>query len=138
MIGVVVAALIVAVDQLSKYVVLKRVISGRSVRVRSLLRIGVAANRVGGESRRRWVGHVILLALIVAIVVYLNADVHLFQNGLAQAGLGAAIGGAVSNLFDRFWRLRVIDFIDFGFWPAFNFADVAILFGLTLALLHVR
>jgi len=72
------------------------------------------------------------------LVVYLNVVAHLFQNDLAQTGSGAAIGGAVSNLFDRFWRLRVIDFIDFGFWPVFNFAYVAIVFGLMLALLHVR
>ena len=79
MIGVVAAALIVSVDQLSKSIVLNRV-GGRSVRVGSLLRIRVAANRVGDKSRRRWIGHAILLALIVAFVVYLNVGAHLFQN----------------------------------------------------------
>src|SRR5208337_5534378 len=119
-------------------IVLKRLVGGQSVRVGSLLRIRVVGNRVGGKSRRRWIGHAILLVLIIAFVVYLNVVAHLFQNGLAQTGFGAAIGGAVSNLFDRFWRLRVIDFIDFGFWPAFNFADVAIVFGLMLVLLHAQ
>ena len=108
------------------------------MRVGTLLRIRVAVNLIGDKSRRRWISHAILLTLIVAFVVYLNVDAHLFQNDLAQTGLGAAIGGAVSNLFDRISRLRVIDFIDFGFWPIFNFADLAIVFGLALALLHVR
>jgi signal peptidase II len=137
MIGVVAAALIISIDQLSKYIVLKRVVVGRSVRVGTLLRIRVAAN-LADKSRRRWIGHAILLTLIVAFVVYLNGVAHLFQNDLAQTGLGAAIGGAVSNLFDRISRQRVIDFIDFSFWPIFNFADLAIVFGLALALLHVH
>jgi signal peptidase II len=98
----------------------------------------VAANPIRDESKRRWIGQSILLFLIIAFVVYLEVVVHLFQNDLAQAGLGAAFGGAVSNVFDRFFRLRVIDFIDFTFWPAFNFADLAIVLGLALALLHVR
>jgi signal peptidase II len=137
MIGVVAAALIISIDQLSKYIVLKRVVVGRSVRVGTLLRIRVAAN-LADKSRRRWIGHAILLTLIVAFVVYLNGAAHLFQNDLAQTGLGAAIGGAASNLFDRISRQRVIDFIDFSFWPIFNFADLAIVFGLALALLHVH
>lgn len=138
MIAVVMTALIISIDQLSKHIVLKRVVDGRPVSVGHLLRFRVAANLIADKSRHRWTGHVILLTLIVAFVLYLNVNAHLFQNDLAQTGLGAAIGGAVSNLFDRLCRLRVIDFIDFGFWPTFNFADLAIVFGLALALLHVR
>jgi len=137
LIGVLAGVSIITIDQLSKYIVLKRT-DARPVRFGSLLRIRIAANRVGDKSRRRWIGHGILLALIVAFVVYLNVYAHQFENDLAQAGLGAAIGGAVSNLFDRFWRLRVIDFIDFGFWPSFNFADVAIVFGLAIFIWSIR
>ena len=136
-IGIAAPALIIAIDQLGKYIVLKRVGIDGSVRVGSLLRIQVAANR-SGKTRRSWKGHVLLLALIVAIVVYLNVHTRFFQNDLAQIGLGGAIGGAESNLFDRIWHLRVIDFIDFGFWPPFNFADVAIVLVVALIVWSIR
>ena len=138
MIGVIVGALVILIDQLGKYIVVRRVGLGGSIRVGSLLRIQVAANQVEGASRRRWAGHALLLALIVAIVVYLNVHTHFLQKDLAQIGLGGAIGGAASNLFDRVWRFRVIDFIDFGFWPPFNFADVTIVLGVALVVWSIR
>jgi signal peptidase II len=75
-----------------------------------------------------------MLALIVGIIVYLIWVGHFFESELVRAGLGSAIGGASSNMFDRFWRRGVVDFIDLGFWPAFNFADVAIVLGVALGL----
>ncbi len=58
----------------------------------------------------------------------------LFQSHFAQVGVGAALGGATGNLYDILLRRAVIDFIDFGFWPVFNLADVAIVFGVAVAL----
>jgi signal peptidase II len=54
-----------------------------------------------------------------------------------QVGLSAALGGATSNLIDRFRHGAVIDFIDLGFWPVFNLADVAIVFGLAAVFLSL-
>ena len=56
-----------------------------------------------------------------------------FANPLAASGLGAALGGAAGNLTDILRRRLVIDFIDLGWWPVFNLADVAIVGGLALA-----
>ena len=39
---------------------------------------------------------------------------------------GVFLGGVIGNLVDRLMRGVVIDFIDLGFWPAFNIADAAI------------
>ncbi len=39
---------------------------------------------------------------------------------------GLFLGGVVGNLIDRMAHSYVIDFIDLGFWPAFNVADAAI------------
>ena len=133
LIGIILFLFTILIDQLSKQIVLKQV-NRRSVRVWSMLRIQVTANRVNDKSRHRLVAQAVLLTLIVAFVVSLNILAHFFENDLTQAGLGAAVGGAVSNLFDRFWRRRVVDFIDFSFWPTFNFADVAIVFGLVFAI----
>lgn len=56
-----------------------------------------------------------------------------FQGQVSQIGLGLALGGAAGNLVDIWRRQSVVDFIDLGWWPAFNFADVGIVAGLLLA-----
>ena len=53
----------------------------------------------------------------------------------AAVCLGVMLGGAVGNLTDRLFRDHsgaVIDFIDFGWWPIFNVADVALVCGAIL------
>jgi signal peptidase II len=56
-----------------------------------------------------------------------------FQSAGALCGLGLALGGAAGNLLDILRRRHVVDFIDLGWWPVFNVADVAIVAGLALA-----
>ena len=46
--------------------------------------------------------------------------------------LGLLIGGSVSNLVDRVRLGHVTDFIDFGWWPAFNLADSFIVIGVAI------
>ncbi len=59
-----------------------------------------------------------------------------FQGRVSLIGLGLALGGAAGNLLDIWRHQSVVDFIDFGWWPAFNFADVGIVAGLLLAFWH--
>jgi lipoprotein signal peptidase len=56
-----------------------------------------------------------------------------FQSLPGQIGLGLAFGGALGNLLDILQHKFVIDFLDLGWWPAFNLADVGIISGLVLA-----
>lgn len=57
-----------------------------------------------------------------------------FQSRVSMTALGLAFGGAASNVLDLAKRRHVVDFIDFGWWPVFNLADVGIVAGLALAL----
>lgn len=59
-----------------------------------------------------------------------------FQGSASLVGLGLALGGAAGNLVDIWRHQAVVDFIDFGWWPVFNFADVGIVGGLLLAFWH--
>lgn len=50
--------------------------------------------------------------------------------------LGIILGGAIGNLIDRLRQGYVTDFLDFGPWPVFNVADMAVVFGaIALAIL---
>jgi signal peptidase II len=48
------------------------------------------------------------------------------------------LAGAFSNLIDRFCFGCVVDFIDFKFWPVFNFADSFIFFGALILAIQIN
>lgn len=83
------------------------------------------------DSARALLVLVWLTALGSAIALYESGAY--FHNQAALVGIGAAFGGAAGNLLDILRRRGVTDFIDLGWWPAFNVADAAILGGLALA-----
>lgn len=133
------ASLVVVVDQLSKKIVMCQLAEGQLSSVGSLLRIRLVIN-VGsslGLARNR-LSLLLLWSFTVLSVFLVVRYGEFFQNQIAQVGLGAALGGATGNLFDRLWRGAIIDFIDFGFWPVFNLADIAIVLGTGVALWFIR
>jgi lipoprotein signal peptidase len=74
-----------------------------------------------------------LMALASAVILRTVGNV--FDSSASLAGLGLAFGGAASNLVDLLRRRYVINYIDLGWWPAFNLADAAIIAGLAAAFL---
>ena len=72
-----------------------------------------------------------LIALTCAII--LVGSGRAFETTAAQVGVGAALGGALGNLLDVIRRQAITDFLDLGWWPVFNLADVGICAGLVLA-----
>lgn len=75
---------------------------------------------------------VIAATLLVTIVVAVAAIRGAFDPPVAA---GLVLGGAVSNLGDRVVGGTVVDFLDLGWWPAFNVADIAICAGAVLMVL---
>ena len=81
----------------------------------------------------------ILVGIIVTgVILYMLMK---STNHMEKWGLTAIIAGALSNIADRTLNGYVIDFIYFHykdfFWPAFNFADIYISFGICLIVLHL-
>lgn len=132
------ASLVFLGDQICKRAVVRRLAIGQSVRL-GWLTIRHARNTGRGPC---FLGNrLVLLSLwglaLTGIVLSIQGG-HFFQRSPAQAGLGAALGGAAGNLCDRFRRGAVIDFVDVGCWPVFNLADVAITLGVITALWWMR
>jgi signal peptidase II len=76
-------------------------------------------------------------AVVVWIAVLAGAALVVAQGSASlgvdgAVGLGLAVGGATSNLADRFLRGAVVDFIVIGAWPTFNLADAAMVTGTAL------
>lgn len=73
---------------------------------------------------------IIALVVVAGIVFFYH---HLpTENLWIRLCLGLQLGGALGNLVDRIARGYVVDFVDIGFWPIFNLADVSILLGVTI------
>ncbi|PKH22625.1 signal peptidase II [Enterobacterales bacterium CwR94] len=87
---------------------------------------------------QRWFFAGIAIAIVVTLLVMMyRAAATQKLNNIAYALI---IGGALGNLFDRFWHGFVVDFLDFyvGNWhyPTFNMADTAICIGAALIVLE--
>lgn len=129
------ASLALAVDQSSKKLVMWRLAEGQCCPEGTPVRLRRVTNRRAsiGSVRNR-VAWLLLWGLTVLGLMFLVQHGPIFQDQVAHVGLGAALGGATSNLLDRLSRGAVIDYIDVGFWPVFNLADTAIVLGAAVAL----
>lgn len=143
-----IAALVVLVDQLSKYLVMGWLEEGQSWDIAPWLAPIFHITHVTNTGAvfgllRGWgdVFMVIAVIVILAIIVYYRS----LPDGqwLMRAALGLQLGGATGNLVDRLRHGHVVDFIDLNFWPlrewpVFNLADASIVTGVTvLALLMI-
>ncbi|HHV61875.1 MAG TPA: signal peptidase II [Firmicutes bacterium] len=74
----------------------------------------------------------IVVAAVILLLVIIYGRHLMARSLLLRLGFGLAVGGALGNMIDRLRVGRVTDFIDVKFWPVFNLADVAIVFGVVL------
>jgi signal peptidase II len=141
--GLACAAVVIALDQLTKWLMLAYVMTPpRVIEVTPFFNIVYAWNRgisfglFNAESDwNRW----ILSGLAIVIVGFLLAWLRRAQHWLVVLALGLIIGGALGNVIDRLRFGAVFDFLDLhaaGYhWPAFNLADSAITVGVTLLII---
>ncbi|MBU4173648.1 MAG: signal peptidase II [Actinobacteria bacterium] len=131
----VIAAGALAVDQLLKLLVVMLMEPGQSVTViPGVLDITYSTNTGAAFGILKGSGQVLFLVALVVVVL----TVAWFYYTRHQEGtwsfiaLGMVIGGALGNLADRLLRGKVTDFLDLGWWPVFNFADVVIVTGVII------
>jgi signal peptidase II len=131
------ASLVIALDQSTKSLALAMLRAERNVH------IGFIALRTVLNRRMGWIiwnSEAVPVLLLLVEFVLLVAVVQfggVFTGSLAPAALGAALGGAGSNVIDRLRRGAVVDFIDLKVWPVFNLADVAIVLGVLISALQL-
>jgi signal peptidase II len=137
--GLVVAGLVILLDQLSKLAILT--LLDHAVAVTPFLNLVVVWNRgvsfgmfASAGALMPW----LLSGLALAVVVALGFWLRCVEHPLIGAALGLIMGGALGNVIDRARFGAVVDFLDFhalGYhWPAFNVADSAICIGAALLL----
>ena len=129
-----ISAVIVLLDQVSKAWALRDLADGRIIHVIWTMQFNLTFNRGMAFSRGTGIGPIIgVIGLVVVVLLLLS--LRRADNALTRVATGLIIGGAVGNILDRLFRgsgwMRgaVVDFIDFQWWPVFNIADMAIMIG---------
>ena len=129
-----VAAAVVAVDHLTKWLALRE-LTHRDIHIVGSLRLHLAFNNGTAFSLGSKFAPLIAL-LAVGIVVALLGVSRSLTGRVPRAATAAIVGGAVGNLLDRLFRDGhgflggpVVDFVDLQWWPIFNVADMAITCG---------
>jgi signal peptidase II len=130
-----VVAAAIAGDQLTKHAVVSRLALDESSKVVGPLSIHRVENSgIAFGLFTSATGVVIGLTAVAVLWMLVYFARHGARHPVIPAALGLLIGGSVSNLVDRVRLGHVTDFIDFGWWPAFNLADSFIVIGVAILL----
>jgi signal peptidase II len=142
LLGALALILTVAVDQISKWIILETIGPNGS---RELVEIipgvlefdfvrntGSAFGMFQGNSD---ILKILALGAVVALFVYYVRSAR--HDWIVSLALGLQLGGALGNILDRFRHGYVVDFIEFPRFPTFNVADSAITVGVFLLMYAV-
>ncbi|HEX3802376.1 MAG TPA: signal peptidase II [Solirubrobacteraceae bacterium] len=136
--AVIVFAIVVAVDQLTKHTLGTWIEPGQ---VRHVIPgVTLVYERNTGVAFSFLAGTGALVYVVTAVALIGLVGFMLLRPGrrLLWLPTGILVGGAVGNLIDRVARGSVIDFIKLPHWPAFNFADMSITFGVIILVFVVE
>ena len=137
-----VALLVLLLDQASKTVALSLLVEGWPVAVFPGFNLSLGFNTGAsfGMLAETMATRPLIMAVLTAALTALFAFLALrARHPFEAVGYALIVGGAASNVLDRLRLGSVTDFLDFywrGYhWPAFNGADIAIVLGVVLFLL---
>ncbi len=133
------SGLIVFIDQISKMLIKYAMntnqvipVIGNFIRLRLIMNPGMAFGfQIGGRM------FFIIFTSIASIVILIFLFRIKEEQTWTRVAFSSILGGAIGNLIDRVTVGKVIDFVEIGPWPIFNFADVAVSFGMILLILTI-
>ena len=129
------AALVIVADQLSKLWIRSNLPVGQSLfeagffQITHIHNTGAAFGLFRGHSFVLTVVASVSVAVLLFYVLFICRRFPRLDSKLSRVTLSLILGGSIGNLIDRIRFGYVIDFIDIGFWPAFNLADSAVTVG---------
>lgn len=125
---------VVTADQLSKHWAVNHLADGHVDHVVWTLQFNLGFNSGMAFSQGTSFGPFIAV-LAFGAMIFLAVSLGRSRSRAASAGVALVLGGAIGNFVDRLFRgdawLRgkVVDFVDFQWFPVFNIADSAITVG---------
>ncbi|PTL39701.1 signal peptidase II [Alkalicoccus saliphilus] len=143
MIYYVIAAVIIALDQFTKWLVVINMEVRESIPIiENVLYLTSHRNEgaaFGILQGQMWLFYIATVGVVAAIIYMIQTQL----NGSRWYGtaLSLVLGGAVGNFIDRVLEGAVVDFIDMYIftynYPIFNVADMALVTGVIMVIIHV-
>jgi signal peptidase II len=138
----VVAAIVLVVDQITKFRISDLMFRGESVSVLGeFFRITYVHNEgaaFGLDLGGRW-SFIVVTLVVAAFILFYYARTE--NTATARWALALILGGALGNLVDRVRIGEVVDFLHFSVsgisWPIFNVADIGVSVGVSLLAIHL-
>ncbi|MBY0120770.1 signal peptidase II [Bacillus sp. S/N-304-OC-R1] len=139
----IIAVFIIALDQFTKWLIVKNFQLGESVEViENFLYITSHRNKGaawGILQGQMWFFYLITVIVIIGIIYYIQKAAK--GKWLLGVSLGFMLGGAIGNFIDRVFRKEVVDFVNtyiFGYdFPVFNIADSALVIGVAMLMIQM-
>lgn len=136
----IIIAVIVALDQLVKYLIQVNFVLDRSIPlIDGIFHITYIQNSGAAFSLfQNKTGFLITMQLIVITIV----SIYLIKRRKKDhwcllLSLSLIVAGGIGNLIDRAMNGYVIDFLDIRIWPIFNVADISVCVGCGLLVLYM-
>lgn len=106
--------------------------------IRNIFHITVVFNKGAAFGLLRGYNTFLTYSSIILIVFLLNMiRKERPKTFIDKLMLGLILGGAFSNLYDRFFYGFVVDYIDLRVWPVFNLSDMGISIGVIILILRI-
>lgn len=139
----IVAVIVIAIDQFTKWLVVKHMDLYESIPVidnffylTSHRNSGAAWGILQGQMG---LFYIITVIVIIGIIYYMQKFAR--DSKLSLLALSLVLGGAIGNFIDRLFRKEVVDFLDFIIirydYPIFNVADSALVVGVILIFITI-
>ncbi|WP_414056048.1 signal peptidase II [Macrococcus equi] len=136
----VLAIFLIAMDQLTKYIIVKTMKIGDSISViGDILEITSHRNHgaAWGMLQNQMIFFYVITVIVLFAIVFFYYKEALY-NPIMQLGLTLIFAGAIGNFIDRLFRGNVVDFIDTKIinydFPIFNIADSCLTIGVIVLL----
>ena len=131
-----VAALIIAFDQATKFLVLAFLLPGQSIAlIQNVLYLTYVRN-TGAAFGILPGNNALLIAVAAFAALFIIYAIWRLpkERTYYRLGLALILGGSAGNILDRVYRGYVVDMIDFRFFPVFNVADIMINVGMAIVI----
>ncbi|WP_323702654.1 signal peptidase II [Mammaliicoccus sp. Dog046] len=135
--------ILIIFDQLTKFLIVKSLEVGESVKVINHI-IYITSHRNQGAAwgilqGKMWLFYIVTIVVLVILIVFFKNEGY--GKPLTQLGLSLLIAGSIGNFIDRLFRGEVVDFVDtyiFGYnFPIFNVADASLTIGVIVLILVI-
>ena len=149
-ISIIIVIIILIIDQITKVFYLKKITDLmlnsdgteffiRKTKFLNIVLVWNSGISFGIFNGIKFMSYVIMsINILISYILILN--IIKSNNYTESISLSLILGGAIGNIFDRFYRGSVIDFIDFHIkdyhWPAFNIADSSVFIGIIIYILY--